>query len=104
MCGWNRIRLYPQALLFAERNKLAGLKRLLEAGGAEVFSSATRYVHVYEFASHLHVITQYGSTAYLGMTWVGSGQFLHLENIWHGIMAKNQKNTIARLRKSWATH
>ena len=33
-----------QVLLFAERNKLSGLKRLLEAGGAQVFSSGAKYV------------------------------------------------------------
>ena len=33
-------------------------------------------------------ITQYGSTAYLGMTRVVSGQFPHIENVWHGDTAK----------------
>ena len=34
---------------------------------------------------------QYGSTAYLGMTQVVSGQFLHIENIWCNAMAKHDR-------------
>ena len=34
-----------KAVLFAERNKMAGLKRLLEAGGAKVYGSGNKYVH-----------------------------------------------------------
>ena len=34
-------------------------------------------------------ITQYGSTVYLGMTQVVSGQFQHFENTWRDIMAKH---------------
>ena len=30
------------------------------------------------------IITQYSSTAYLGMTWVVSGQFPRIENVQHG--------------------
>ena len=33
-----------KAVLFAERNKMAGLKRLLEAGGAKVYGSGSKYV------------------------------------------------------------
>ena len=36
-------------------------------------------------------ITQYGSTAYLGMTRVVSGQFQHFENTWRGITAKRSR-------------
>ena len=34
------------------------------------------------------IITQYSSTAYLGMTQVVSGQFPRIENIQHGATAK----------------
>ena len=36
-------------------------------------------------------ITQYGSTAYLGMTRVVSGQFPCIENVRHGNMAKRDR-------------
>ena len=46
MCVYNSVMraVCVQALLFAERNKTAGLKRLLEAGGARVYTSGTKYV------------------------------------------------------------
>ena len=47
----------PQALLFAERNKMAGLKRLLEAGGATVYTSGNKYVYTTTAAAlHMHII------------------------------------------------
>ena len=48
---------------------------------------------------------QYNNTAYLGMTQVVSGQFSHIENIWHGTTAKHDceepKKYIAWLSKSY---
>ena len=41
---------------------------------------------------HTHIyITQYGSTVYLGMTRVVSGQFQHVENTRRSITAKRNR-------------
>ena len=65
------------------------------------------YTRMFWFIDIYH-ITQYGSTAYLGMTQVVLDQFQHLRT--HGATsrlnaaAKSKKNTTARLLESWATH
>ena len=38
------LAIYSQVMLFVERNKLPGLKRLLEAGGASVVTRITTAV------------------------------------------------------------
>ena len=51
---------------------------------------------------------QCGNTAYLGMTLVVSGQFLRIQNLWHGATAKHDceepKNTIAQLDSALRAH